>query len=228
MTYITPHISTERVASGKVEMLPVMEAFYTLQGEGFHQGKAAYFIRLGGCDVGCVWCDVKESWDFSAHPQKSIAQIVDEAKSTVGNQSTVNTQLHNKHVCVITGGEPLMHDLSNLTNLLQETGFATHIETSGAYPLTGSWDWICVSPKKFKRPLKEVLQTASELKVVVYNKSDFSWAEDNAALVSPQCQLYLQPEWSKANTITPLIIDYIKSQPRWQLSLQIHKYINIP
>jgi len=229
MTDITHHISTEPVWSpGNVETLPVMEAFYTLQGEGFHQGKAAYFIRLGGCDVGCVWCDVKESWDLSGHQRKSVAQIVDEAKSIVRDRATVNTQVQNKDVCVITGGEPLMHDLSSLTDLLQRTGFATHIETSGAYPVTGSWDWICVSPKKFKRPLKEVLQMASELKVVVYNKSDFRWAEDNAALVSQQCQLYLQPEWSKANAITPLIIDYIKSQPRWQLSLQIHKYINIP
>ncbi len=196
--------------------LPVMEHFYTLQGEGVHQGKAAYFIRLGGCDVGCVWCDVKESWDMSRHPLLSISDLVENIKQTA-------TQ-----IVVITGGEPLLHDLDELTAELKGAGLRTHIETSGSSPLSGSWNWITLSPKKFKAPLQEALDAASELKVVVFNKSDFDWAEKHAALVSPDCQLYLQPEWDKANTITPLIIDYIKDHPRWQLSLQIHKYINVP
>lgn len=196
--------------------LPVMESFYTLQGEGFHQGKAAWFIRLGGCDVGCVWCDVKESWDVSKHPLKSIGEIVEEAKQ------------HPGRIAVITGGEPLMHNLDALTEALQENGFQTHIETSGSWPLSGRWDWICLSPKKFKFPLPEVMPFAHELKVVIFNKSDFDWAEKHAALVSPDCKLYLQPEWSKSDTITPLIVDYIKSNPQWELSLQLHKYINVP
>jgi 7-carboxy-7-deazaguanine synthase len=196
--------------------LPVMEAFYTIQGEGFHQGKAAYFIRLGGCDVGCVWCDVKESWDASAHPVKAVNDIVDEAKK------------HPARLAVITGGEPLLHDLTELTNALHDEGFETNIETSGSSPLSGKWNWICLSPKKFKAPLPEVLQKANELKVVVFNKSDFAWAEKNAALVSHECKLFMQPEWEKAPMITPLIIDYIKANPQWELSLQIHKYINVP
>jgi 7-carboxy-7-deazaguanine synthase len=196
--------------------LPVMEHFYTLQGEGFHQGRAAYFIRLGGCDVGCVWCDVKDSWDAGKHPLWKIKDIVAEVEKT-------NTKL-----VVITGGEPLMHDLTNLTNVLKAKGFETNIETSGAHPLSGSWDWICLSPKKFKAPLPEILPLANELKVVIFNKSDFDWAEEYAAKVSPSCKLYLQPEWDKSSIVTPLIIDYIKAHPQWELSLQIHKYINVP
>lgn len=196
--------------------LPVMEHFYTLQGEGVYQGKAAYFIRLGGCDVGCVWCDVKDSWDSGKHPLRNIDDLVAEVKATP------------TEIVVITGGEPLMHDLTELTAALKKAGVRTHMETSGSSPLSGTWDWITLSPKKFKAPLPEVLPHASELKVVVYNKSDFAWAEQWAALVSPQCKLYLQPEWSKADTVTPLIIDYIKAHPKWQLSLQIHKYINVP
>ena len=211
----------------QLQTLPVMEAFYSLQGEGFHQGKAAYFIRLGGCDVGCVWCDVKESWEISDHPQKTVPQIVEDANTVVVDRHRGSDRLK-QSICVITGGEPLMHNLTTLTAELRQAGFQTHIETSGAYPLTGYWDWICVSPKKFKAPLNEVLRQASELKVVVYNKSDFKWAEENAMYVSNECQLYLQPEWSKAVVVTPLIIDYIKLHPRWQLSLQMHKYINIP
>jgi len=206
--------------------LPLVEAFYTLQGEGFHQGKAAYFIRLAGCDVGCFWCDVKESWQESAHPVIEIEEIIREAK-----QSTINTQqsmVNGGPIIVITGGEPLLHDLDELTRQLQVQHFKTHIETSGSSPLSGSWDWICLSPKKFKKPLQEVLKAANELKVIVYNKSDFKWAEENAALVSSGCKLYLQPEWSKSAEITPLIIEYIKANPQWQLSLQVHKYINIP
>jgi len=196
-----------------------MEHFYTLQGEGFHQGRAAYFVRLGGCDVGCVWCDVKESWDADAHPKMSIEEIV----------QTVETNTDgNKGLVVITGGEPLMHNLDALTAALQSKGFETNIETSGSSPLSGSWNWICLSPKKFKAPLPEVVPFAHELKVVVFNKSDFEWAEQYAAMVSPQCKLFLQPEWDKAAIITPPIIEYIKQNPQWELSLQIHKYINVP
>lgn len=201
-----------------------MEHFYTLQGEGFHQGRAAYFIRLGGCDVGCVWCDVKESWDATAHPQKSIDEIV----AYVIDNGAIPTQSGRKGLVVITGGEPLMHDLTHLTAALQEAGYETNIETSGSSPLSGSWDWICLSPKKFKAPLPELVPFANELKVVVFNQSDFKWAEEYAAMVSPDCKLFLQPEWDKAAIVTPLIIDYIKQHPQWELSLQIHKYINVP
>jgi len=207
------------IANRKSEIettLPVMEHFYTLQGEGFHQGKAAYFIRLGGCDVGCVWCDVKESWDAEKHPKLEVRRLKTEVDKTPAE------------IVVITGGEPLMYNLDELTKELQEAGFKTHIETSGAYPLSGSWDWICLSPKKFKAPLPGILLHAHELKVVIFNKSDFDWAEKYAALVSTSCKLYLQPEWDKAATITPQIIDYIKAHPQWELSLQIHKYINVP
>ena len=196
--------------------LPVMEHFYTLQGEGVFQGKAAYFIRLGGCDVGCVWCDVKDSWDSGKHPLWLIDDLVAEVKATP------------TEIVVITGGEPLMHDLTALTAALKKAGVRTHMETSGSSPLSGTWDWITLSPKKFKAPLPKVLPHASELKVVVYNKSDFAWAEQWAAQVSPQCKLFLQPEWSRADAVTPMLIDYIKAHPKWQLSLQIHKYINVP
>jgi organic radical activating enzyme len=199
-----------------ISSLPVMESFYTLQGEGFHQGKAAYFIRLGGCAVGCVWCDVKESWDASAHPRLSVSEMVAAAR------------IHPGRIAVITGGEPLMHDCGPLTRQLQDAGFHTHIETSGAYPLSGDWDWICLSPKKFKAPLPELLATAHELKVVIFHPSDFDWAEKHAALVSPDCRLFLQPEWTKRETMTPRIIDYIQANPSWEFSLQLHKYIHVP
>ena len=196
--------------------LPVMEHFYTIQGEGFHQGKAAYFIRLGGCDVGCVWCDVKDSWDAEKHEKLAIGNLQLAIKKTPAE------------LVVITGGEPLMHNLDELTAALQVDGLKTNIETSGAHPLSGNWDWICLSPKKFKAPLPEILPAANELKVVVFNKSDFEWAEEYAAKVSSSCKLYLQPEWDKAATVTPTIIEYIKANPKWGLSLQIHKYINVP
>jgi 7-carboxy-7-deazaguanine synthase len=196
--------------------LPVMEHFYTLQGEGFHQGKAAYFIRLGGCDVGCVWCDVKDSWDASKHPMFDIESLKLKVKETPSE------------MVVITGGEPLMHNLDALTTALQAAGLKTNIETSGAHPLSGHWDWICLSPKKFKAPLPGILPFANELKVVIFNKTDFAWAEAYAAQVLPGCKLFLQPEWDKAATVTPLIIEYIKANPKWELSLQIHKYINVP
>lgn len=193
-----------------------MEAFYTIQGEGFHQGRAAYFIRLGGCDVGCVWCDVKESWDADKHPKKEIEDIVQAASE------------HEGRLAVITGGEPLMHNLDELTAELKAKGFEANIETSGSSPLSGYWDWICLSPKKFKAPLPEVITKANELKVIIFNKSDFDWAIKYAEQVSAECKLYLQPEWSKAAQMTPLIVDFIKQHPRWELSLQIHKYINVP
>jgi 7-carboxy-7-deazaguanine synthase len=197
-------------------MLPVMEQFYTIQGEGFNTGRAAYFIRLGGCDVGCVWCDVKESWDADAHPRQAVADLVAAA-----------TQYPGRNV-VITGGEPLMHNCLPLTKALQEAGFQTWIETSGAHPLSGNWDWICVSPKKFKAPLPEVLAHADELKIIVFNESDFKWAEEHAAQVPSTTRLYLQPEWSRAARMTPALIDYVKANPRWQVSLQTHKYLDIP
>lgn len=194
-----------------------MEAFYTLQGEGVHTGKAAYFIRLGGCDVGCHWCDVKESWDALKHPIKSIEEIVKEAAA------------HPGRLAVITGGEPLMHNLDHLTSALKAAGFETNIETSGAHPLSGDFDWICLSPKKFKAPLPEIYAHANELKIIVFNKSDFEWAEEHAAKVDKQnCVLLLQPEWSKRAQMMPLIVDYVKANPKWKVSLQTHKYLDIP
>jgi 7-carboxy-7-deazaguanine synthase len=206
----------EQTAIHTTSSLPVMEHFYTIQGEGFHQGRAAYFIRLGGCDVGCVWCDVKDSWDADRHPQQTLTALAQEVLKTPAE------------MVVVTGGEPLLHNLDALTAELQQAGLETNIETSGSSPLSGNWDWICLSPKKFKAPLPEVLPRANELKVIIYNKSDFAWGEQYAAQVSADCKLYLQPEWSKAAQMTPLIVDYIKANPRWELSLQLHKYINVP
>lgn len=198
------------------ENLPVMESFYTLQGEGFHSGQAAYFVRLSGCDVGCVWCDVKESWDASQHPVLTIKEIIDAAKA------------HPARLAIVTGGEPLLYQLDALTTALKEAGFETNIETSGSSPMSGNWDWVCLSPKKFKAPLEENISKASELKVVVFNKHDFDWAETYAKQVSPSCKLYLQPEWDKSAEITPLVIEYIKANPQWELSAQLHKYIQVP
>lgn len=197
-------------------LLPLMEEFYTIQGEGYNTGKAAYFIRLGGCDVGCHWCDVKESWDASVHPLTAADKIVEHA-----------CQYPAKTV-VVTGGEPLIYNMDYLTKELKAKGIQTFIETSGAYPLSGEWDWICLSPKKFKAPRPDITSFADELKVIVFNKSDFKWAEDYAKTVSASCKLYLQPEWSKAKEITPLIIDYVKENPQWEVSLQSHKFMNIP
>jgi organic radical activating enzyme len=196
--------------------LPLMEHFYTIQGEGYFQGSAAYFIRLGGCEVGCVWCDVKESWDINAHPSVEVNNIV----SFVTSSKTP--------IAVITGGEPAMHDLTELTSQLKHGGVRTHIETSGVYQLTGEWDWVCFSPKKFKAPHPSVAPMAHELKVIIYNKSDFEWAEQHARTVSSDCQLFLQPEWSREKELIPSIIEYVKANPRWQISLQVHKYMNIP
>jgi organic radical activating enzyme len=200
----------------QITSYPVMEMFYSLQGEGFHQGRAAFFIRLAGCDVGCVWCDVKESWDASQHPVLTIEEIVNEAKK------------HPGRLAIVTGGEPLLYNLDALTTALKEAGFETNIETSGSSPMSGNWDWICLSPKKFKAPLEENIALSSELKVVVFNKHDFEWAENYAKQVSPSCKLYLQPEWDKSAQITPLVIDYIKDHPQWELSAQLHKYIQVP
>jgi len=196
--------------------LPLMESFYTIQGEGAFTGHAAYFLRLGGCDVGCVWCDVKESWDVSRHPLRSVEAMVAESHAS-GTQ-----------IVVITGGEPAMHDLSELTQALQKSGMRTHIETSGAYPLTGVWNWVCLSPKKFKAPVQEVYAQANELKIIVYNRTDLDWALQEALRVPSTCRLFLQPEWSREKEMLPLIIDFIKKNPRWQISLQTHKYMNIP
>jgi 7-carboxy-7-deazaguanine synthase len=209
-------VQYRQISDTTVVTLPVMEQFYTLQGEGYHQGKAAYFIRLGGCDVGCVWCDVKDSWEAGRHPLISIAAITQSAKKYPGR------------LAVVTGGEPLLHNLDELTHALHDAGFQTNIETSGSSALSGQWDWICLSPKKFKAPLPGLVPYANELKVVIFNKSDFNWAEKYAAQVTDNCKLYLQPEWEKASIVTPLIIDYIKENPRWELSLQLHKYINVP
>ena len=193
-----------------------MEMFYTLQGEGYHQGKAAYFIRLAGCDVGCVWCDVKESWDASKHPVFSIDEIVTSALA------------HPARLAIITGGEPLLYNLDALTTALKKAGFEVNIETSGSSPMSGNWDWVCLSPKKFKAPLTKSIEAASELKVVIFNTHDFEWAETYAKQVAPNCKLYLQPEWDKSNEITPLVIEYIKANPKWELSAQLHKYIQVP
>ena len=203
----------ELVAQGK--MLPLMEAFYTIQGEGYYKGTAAYFVRIGGCDVGCHWCDVKESWNAELHPPTHIDQIV---KNAAKYSDTI----------VVTGGEPLTWDMGPLTDGLKAKNLKTHIETSGAYPLTGDWDWICLSPKKLKLPVGAIHQKADELKVIVYNKSDFQFAEDHAAKVGGNCVLYLQPEWSVREKVTPLIVDYVMQNPKWKVSLQTHKYLNIP
>jgi organic radical activating enzyme len=193
-----------------------MELFYSLQGEGYHQGKAAFFIRLAGCDVGCVWCDVKDSWDASKHPVLSVEEIVSAATA------------HPSRIAIVTGGEPLLHQLDPLTTALRAAGFQTHIETSGSSPMSGSWDWVCLSPKKFKAPLAESIKAADELKVVVFNKSDFDWANSFVNDVNTDCKKYLQPEWEKSDAMTPLVIEYIKSNPSWELSAQLHKYIQVP
>ena len=197
------------------KMLPLMEEFYTIQGEGYHTGKAAYFIRIGGCDVGCHWCDVKESWNAEIHPPTHVNTIVNHAKKY---SDTV----------VITGGEPLMWSMNYLTSELQQHGIKTHIETSGAYSFSGVWDWFCLSPKKNKLPLDEVYKEADELKMIIFNKSDFKFAEEQAAKVGVNCELFLQPEWSKKEKMTELIVAYVMKNPKWKISLQTHKYLNIP
>ncbi len=196
-------------------MLPLMEEFYTIQGEGYHKGTAAYFIRIGGCDVGCHWCDVKESWNADIHPPTPIENIVGNA---VKYSDTI----------VVTGGEPLIWNMELLTRDLKKKNVQTHIETSGAYKLTGLWDWICLSPKKNKLPSGEIYDKAHELKIIVYNKHDLIFAEEQAQLVNTNCILYLQPEWSVRDKVSPLIVDYVMKNPKWKVSLQTHKYLNIP
>ena len=210
----TQHQQAVFTDNGK--MLPLMEEFYTIQGEGYNTGQAAYFIRVGGCDVGCHWCDVKESWDASMHPLTSTLQIVENANQFPGK------------AVVVTGGEPSMYPMDFLTSELKKQGIKTYVETSAAYTLTGTWDWVCLSPKKTMKPLTENYKLANELKVIVFNKHDFIWAEENAAQVSKDCKLYLQPEWSKSKEILPLLVEYIKENPQWSISLQTHKYMNIP
>jgi 7-carboxy-7-deazaguanine synthase len=195
--------------------LPLMEEFYTIQGEGFHKGTAAYFVRIGGCDVGCHWCDVKESWNAELHPPTHSNIIVENAKKYA-------------ETVVVTGGEPLMWDMSNLTSKLKNQNLKVHIETSGAYPVTGQWDWFCLSPKKNKLPVDDAYAIANELKVIIYNKHDFIFAEEQAAKVNLNAILFLQPEWSKKEEMTPLIVDYVMKNPKWRVSLQTHKYLNIP
>ena len=200
----------------EIQTLPLMEDFLTIQGEGFFQGHAAYFLRLGGCDVGCVWCDVKESWPADLHPQVRVPEMVSRAR------------LSGTPRVVVTGGEPVMYDLAMLTQELQRAGLRAHLETSGAYPITGVWDWVCLSPKKFKNPHETAYSKANELKIIIFNKSDFGWAEQESSKVSKDCKLFLQPEWSKEKEMIPLIIDYVKQNPHWRISLQVHKYMNIP
>ena len=196
-------------------VVPLMEEFYTIQGEGYHKGSAAYFVRIGGCDVGCHWCDVKESWDAEKHPPTEISTIINNAKQY-------------SDTIVVTGGEPLMWNMSLLTTGLRNENLATHIETSGAYPLSGDWDWICLSPKKRMLPLDDIYKVADELKVIVYNQNDFVFAEEQAAKVQPNCKLFLQPEWSKREQVMPMVVDYVLQHPKWKASLQTHKYMNIP
>ena len=204
-----------QIAVDKGEMLPLMEEFYTIQGEGYHTGTAAYFIRIGGCDVGCHWCDVKESWNAELHPPTPTDLIVSNAKKYA-------------NTVVITGGEPLMWDMTQITQKLKQQNLQVHIETSGAYTLSGEWDWICLSPKKNKLPTQTVYDNANELKVIIHNKHDFIFAEEQAQLVNSNAILFLQPEWSKKEEMTPQIVDYVMNNPKWRVSLQTHKYLNIP
>lgn len=197
------------------KLLPIMEHFYTIQGEGAYTGVATYFIRLGGCDVGCHWCDVKDSWDADKHPLTLTDEIVDIATSQAS-------------IIVITGGEPLMWDLTYLTKKLHEKGARIHMETSGAYPMSGEIDWVCLSPKKTMLPKDDVCEAANELKCIIYNHHDFIFAEEQAARVNKDCVLYLQTEWSKSDKNLPEIVEYVKENPKWRISLQTHKYLDIP
>lgn len=196
--------------------LPVMEEFYTLQGEGFHMGKAAYFVRIGGCDVGCTWCDTKESWDADLFPPVDVDPIIERACKTPAK------------TIVITGGEPSRYPLDYFTESLKNKGVSTMIETAGVMPLTGRWDWICLSPKKYSPPHASVYELADELKVVIQTSGDLDWAEKNAKLVTGNCLLYLQPEWSKAKELLKILTDYVMENPGWRISLQAHKYMHLP
>ncbi len=217
MSYKLSGLNTEQqILLNEGKTLPLMEEFYTIQGEGFNTGKAAYFIRIGGCDVGCHWCDVKESWDATLHPLTTADTIL---------QNVLNSKTP---AVVVTGGEPLIYNLNYLTSILKQNNIETYIETSGAYALSGNWNWICLSPKKTMLPKAEIYLEAHELKIIVFNKHDFLFAEEQATKVSSSCYLYLQPEWSKSADLMPEIVEYIKANPRWMVSLQTHKYMNIP
>ncbi len=217
MNYKVESLNTEQAELMKQgKLLPVMEDFYTIQGEGFNSGKAAYFVRIGGCDVGCHWCDVKESWDASLHPLVKVEDVVEKVIQS-GSKAVV-----------ITGGEPLQYNMDYITTEFKKKNIETFIETSGAFPLSGNWDWICLSPKKTMNPLPDVYQNANELKVIVYNKNDFDWALEQAQKVNKDCLLFLQPEWSKSNDMMPLIVEFVKTHQNWMVSLQSHKYMNIP
>ncbi len=206
---------TEDIFEGG-KKLPLIDAFYTIQGEGFYFGTAAYFIRIGGCDIGCYWCDTKYSWRADRDKLIDVHDIVSEVLKTPAK------------TIVVTGGEPLTYNLNPLSELLQKNKLKAHIETSGAYKLTGKWDWICLSPKRNAPPTDEIIPLANELKVIIFDDSDFEWAEKYANLVSPDCRLFLQPEWSRRNTVTPKVVEYVKNNPKWALSIQTHKYIKIP
>jgi 7-carboxy-7-deazaguanine synthase len=208
-------LSSSSTPNSLSHTLPLMEQFYTVQGEGFHTGRAAYFIRVGGCDVGCHWCDVKESWDAAKHPPTPIEDIADLAAKSC-------------NMVVVTGGEPLMYDMGPLTQSLRNRNLAAHIETSGAYPLSGTWDWICLSPKKTMLPHESVYKAANELKIIIYNRHDFVFAEEQALLVNPDAILFLQPEWSKHQEMSIQIVEYVMKNPKWRISLQTHKFLDIP
>jgi organic radical activating enzyme len=193
-----------------------MEHFFTIQGEGYYQGNAAYFVRLGGCDVQCPWCDVKESWEADVHTKYSVDEIVAWVKEAEAK------------LVVITGGEPSIYDLTALSTAFHEENIQVNIETAACYPLRGHLDWITISPKRYKLPLSENMLNAHELKVIINHRNDFRFAEEYAAQVSPQCKLYLQPEWEQEEELLPLIIEYVKEHQQWKISLQVHKYMNIP
>jgi organic radical activating enzyme len=197
-------------------LLPLAEEFFSIQGEGFHSGKAAWFIRLGGCDVGCNWCDSRFSWNPDLHPMVDTDAIVRNAVNS-GTQAVV-----------VTGGEPLMWNLDLLCSALKKNRISTFLETSGSYPLSGKWDWICLSPKKNMPPADSICTMADELKVIIEDRTDFKWAEKYRDLVRKNCHLFLQPEWSRFRVTIPEIVEYVKANPEWRISLQIHKYMHIP
>lgn len=215
MIKITSTTAEQQQLLKEGKLLPIMEHFYTIQGEGAYTGVATYFIRLGGCDVGCHWCDVKDSWDADKHPLTLTDEIVEIATAQAS-------------IIVITGGEPLMWDLTYLTKKLHEKGARIHIETSGAYPMSGEIDWVCLSPKKTMLPKDDVCEAANELKCIIFNQHDFKFAEEQAARVGENCILYLQTEWSKREKNLPEIVEYVKANPKWRISLQTHKYLDIP
>lgn len=196
--------------------LPLIDEFYTIQGEGFHMGKPAYFIRIGGCDIGCNWCDTKISWRADKHKLAKVERIAETAERSASG------------VIVVTGGEPTTYNLEPLSDALSEKNVDLHLETSGAYPLTGEWDWICLSPKKQQPPQNDIYALANELKIIVESEDDFEWAEENAKLVNSDCKLYLQPEWSKRSELTPKIVEYVKKNIKWSVSIQAHKFMKIP